>query len=65
MVEYGWTPSEVTQAHLQDHVSQGFMTAVELVTFHVPEDPTSPTPAEGHKVTFAAFYERGFGMPWH
>jgi hypothetical protein len=54
MVEQGWA---TFVAHLQDLVSQGFMTAAELATCHVPEDPTSPTPVEGYVVTFVAFYE--------
>jgi hypothetical protein len=65
MVEQGWIPSEIMQAHIQDLMSQGFMTVVELVTYCVPEDPASPAPAEGYVVTFAAFYERGFGVPSH
>jgi hypothetical protein len=50
MAEQGWIPSEVTQAHLQDLMSQGFMTAVELATCHVPEDPASPASAGGYVV---------------
>jgi hypothetical protein len=38
----GFTASVVTQKHLQNLMSQGYMTAVELATCHVPEDPTSP-----------------------
>jgi hypothetical protein len=52
-------------AHLQDLVSQGFMTMVELVTYHVPEDPASPVPAGGYIVAYTVFYERGFGAPSH
>jgi hypothetical protein len=40
-------PSEVTLEHLQDLMSHGFMTTVELVTCHVPADPTSPVPVGG------------------
>jgi hypothetical protein len=47
MAELGWTVSEVTQEHLQNHVSQGYMTVVELVTCRVPEDPTSPVQTGG------------------
>jgi hypothetical protein len=57
MVEQGWIPSEIMQAHIQDLMSQGFMMVVELVTYCVPEDPASPAPAKGYVVTFAAFYE--------
>jgi hypothetical protein len=37
----------------------------ELVTYRVSEDPASSTPAEGYVVSFAAFYEWGFGVPLH
>jgi hypothetical protein len=30
MVEQDWTPSKITQEHLQNLVSQGFMTAAKL-----------------------------------
>jgi hypothetical protein len=65
MVDNGWSPSKVTQAHLQDLVSQGFMMEVEHVFCRVPEDPVSPMPMEGYMVVCAAFYERGFGVPSH
>jgi hypothetical protein len=42
MVESGWPMSEVMQEHLQNLVSQGYMTVVELDTYHVPEDPAPP-----------------------
>jgi hypothetical protein len=32
------------------------MMAVELATYHVPEDPASPTPARGYVVACVAFY---------
>jgi hypothetical protein len=35
----------------------------ELTTYRVPEDPTSPTPAEGYVVSFVAFYKWGLGTP--
>jgi hypothetical protein len=41
------------------------MTAVELATCHVPEDPTSPAPTERYVVAFVVFYEWGFNMPSH
>jgi hypothetical protein len=67
MVEQGWMPSEVTLEHLQDLMSQGFMMTVELVTCHVPEDPTSPVPAGGggYVVACVMFYKREFGVPSH
>jgi hypothetical protein len=36
MAELGWTTSEVTQEHLQNRVSQGYMIAVELVPVVCP-----------------------------
>jgi hypothetical protein len=33
------------------------MTAMELATYRVPEDPTSPAPAGEYVVASAAFYE--------
>jgi hypothetical protein len=65
MDEQGWFPSELTQTHLQDVVSQGFMTAAELTTFRVLEDPVSPIPVVGYVVAYTVFYERGFCVPSH
>jgi hypothetical protein len=48
MAELGWTMSEVTQVHLQSLVSQGYMTAAELATCRMPEDPVSPVQAGGY-----------------
>jgi hypothetical protein len=42
MVELGWTTLEVTQEHMQNLMSEGYMTAVELATYHMPKDPASP-----------------------
>jgi hypothetical protein len=47
----------VTQAHLQSLMSQWLITAVELTTYHMPEDPSSPGPIEGYVVAFVALYE--------
>jgi hypothetical protein len=47
MVELGWTASDVTQEHLQNLVSQGYMTAAELATYRVLEDHASPVQAGG------------------
>jgi hypothetical protein len=57
--------SEVTQACLQDLVSQGFMMVAKLSTYHMLKDPASPAPAEGYMVTFAAFYGWGFSVSSH
>jgi hypothetical protein len=57
MVGQVWAPSEVTQTHLHDLMSQGFMTATELTTYRVLEDLASPMLAMGYVVACAAFYE--------
>jgi hypothetical protein len=41
MVELDWTVSKVTQEHLQNLVSQGYMTVAELTTCRMPKDPSS------------------------
>jgi hypothetical protein len=51
--------------HLQKHMRQGFMMAVEHVGCCVPEDPVFPISAEQYIVSFRAFYERGFRTPSH
>jgi hypothetical protein len=65
MVGQGWIASEATQEHLQNLVSQGYITTAELVTCHMPNDPSSPVLAGGYAVSCATFYERGFGIPSH
>jgi hypothetical protein len=55
MLEQGWILSEVMLGHLQDIVSQGFLMAVEHVTCHVVEDPTSPVPAGEYMVAYMVF----------
>jgi hypothetical protein len=65
MAESGWPASEVTQEHLQNLISQGYMTATELATRCVPEDPASPALAGGYVVACVEFYERGFGVLSH
>jgi hypothetical protein len=57
--------SEVIPEHLQNLMSLGYMTVVELATCCVPEDPASPAPMGGYIMVCAAFYERGFAMPSH
>jgi ribulose bisphosphate carboxylase small subunit len=57
MAEQGWITSEVTQEHLQNLMSQGFMMAVELATCHMPKDPTSLVPVRGYVVACTVFYE--------
>jgi hypothetical protein len=63
MVELGWSVSEVTQEHMQNLISQGYMMAAELMTCHVPEDPASPVQVRGYVMACTVFYERGFGVP--
>jgi hypothetical protein len=65
MVELSWPASEVMQEHLQNLISQGYMTAAELAHCLVPVDPASPTPTGGYVVACATFYGRGFGAPSH
>jgi hypothetical protein len=57
MAESSWPTLEVTQEHLQKLTSKGYMTAAELATCRVPEDPTSPVLAGGYVVVCLAFYE--------
>jgi hypothetical protein len=63
MAELGWPTSKVMQEHLQNLLSQGYMTEVELATCHVPADPTSPALVRGYIVACTVFYEQGFGVP--
>jgi hypothetical protein len=65
MLEVGWITSEVTQEHLQNLMSQGYMTVAELMTCRVPEDPASPVLVGGYVVACMVFYEWGFGVPSH
>jgi hypothetical protein len=59
MAEMSWPAFEITQEHMQNLVSQGYMTAAKLATCRVSADPISPTPVAEHVVACAAFYERG------
>jgi hypothetical protein len=43
-------------------MKQGLIMVVELVSCLMPEDPA---PTDGLVVTILAFYERGFGVPFH
>jgi hypothetical protein len=61
----GWPTLEVMREHLQNLISQGYMAVVELATYRVAEDPTSPPPVGGYVVVCAAFYEWGFGVSSH
>jgi hypothetical protein len=65
MAELGWTALDVTQEHLQNLVSQGYMMTTELATCHVSEDPAFPVPVGGYVVACVTFYEWGFGVPSH
>jgi hypothetical protein len=47
MAEQDWTPSTITQGHLQELAKQGFMTAAELAACRVPEDHVFPVPTKG------------------
>jgi hypothetical protein len=65
LVEQDWTPSKVTQGHLQNLMNQGLMTVAQLMSCCVPEDPAFPALVEGYVVTFVAFYEQGFSALSH
>jgi hypothetical protein len=51
--------------HLQNLMSHGFITTVELTTCNVLEDSASFVPAEGYMLAFMTYYQRGFGVPSH
>jgi hypothetical protein len=65
MAEQDWTPSTITQGHLQNLAKQGFMMAAKLTACRVPEDPAFLAPSEGYVVSFMALYEQRFGTPLH
>jgi hypothetical protein len=65
MAESSCPASEVMQEHLQNLMSQRFMTAAELATYRVSEDPTSPASVGGYVVACTTFYEWRFGVPSH
>jgi hypothetical protein len=65
MAELDWAASEVTQEHLQNLMSQGYMIAMELATCRVSKDPASPTLAGGYVMVCTMFYKRGFDVPSH
>jgi hypothetical protein len=65
MVEQGWIASEIMQEYLQNLMSWGFMTAVQLMSCHVSKDLASPMPTGGYIMACVAFYECGFGVPSH
>jgi hypothetical protein len=57
--------SEVMQEHLQNLVSQGYMTVTELTTCCVPEASVSLSLSGGYVMACMTFYERGFGVSSH
>jgi hypothetical protein len=58
MAELGWPVSEVMQEHLQNLISQEYMTVVLLATCHVPENPASLAPmGGGYIMACVAYYE--------
>jgi hypothetical protein len=65
MAELSWPASEARQEHLQNLMSQVYITVVELATCHVPEDPASLVLVGGYIVACAVSYERGFGVKLH
>jgi hypothetical protein len=63
MAGLGWSTSVVTQEHMQNIMSLGYMIAAKLATYHVPKDSSSPVPVVGYVMACTTFYERGFGVP--
>jgi hypothetical protein len=47
MLESSWPASEIAQEHLQNLISQGYMTVTELATSRVLKDPPSFVPVGG------------------
>jgi hypothetical protein len=52
-----------TYKHLENLVTQGMMTAIELTGASFPSDPVVPTLPEGYVVSFEGFHERGLDVP--
>jgi hypothetical protein len=52
MAELGWTVSEVTRKHLQNLMSQGYMTVADLATYGVLEDHAYPALTGGYVMAF-------------
>jgi hypothetical protein len=65
MAKLSWPTLEVMQEHLQNLMSQGYMTTAELATCRVLKDPASPAPTGGYIVACTTFYERGVDVPSH
>jgi hypothetical protein len=57
MAESSWPTSKVTQEHLQNLMSQGYMTMMELATCCVHEDHASLVPTGGYVMACGAFHE--------
>jgi hypothetical protein len=57
MVELGSPVLETTQEHMQNLVSQEYITTAELTTYHVSVDLALPTPGAGYVMACSAFYE--------
>jgi hypothetical protein len=65
MAESGWPMSVIMQEHLQNLVSQGYLTEAELATYHVHVDLASRALVGGYIVVCLAFCDEGFGAPSH
>jgi hypothetical protein len=57
MVELSWSVLEITKEHLENLVSQGYMTVAELASYYVLVDPVSPAPVVGYAMACLSFYE--------
>jgi hypothetical protein len=65
MAELGSTMLEVIQEHLQNLVSQWYMTATKLATCYVSKHPASPAPPRGYIMACTTLYELEFIVPSH
>jgi hypothetical protein len=57
MVGLGWSVLVVMPKHLHNLMSLGYMTAIKLATYRVPEEPMPPVPTRGYVVLCASFYD--------
>jgi ribosomal protein S8 len=56
MAHSGWPASKVMVEHLQNLISQGYITSVDIATGRVLEDHVSPASVGGYVMACVAFY---------